>query len=275
MKAAGIADVRHGFVAREHFPRGEQSLARDILMDAVACLLLELPHEVVLAEVDVLCERVDREVGVEVAVDVFEHLLDLFVIRRSVQLTELVREHRAVQENHELDEEDFCIEPVREAFFARRMLEFFHMKQQVMGKPRACMHDRRPHPCFLEACGEVVAVFLAAREECGRDVDDDALVRHVGREHGPVDFAGRDEDDVARHERIAAALDDVVGMAAEEQDDLVEVVIMEGNRRQALVFQPEHPKIAQQVALLFVRLQSIASKSFSHYRRAEHFLQSS
>lgn len=235
VKAAGVADVGDGFIAAEHRPRGEQALARDVLVDAVAGLLLELPHEVVLAEVDVLRERVYREVGVEVAVDVGEHLLDLFVVRRGVQLAELVREHRTVQENHELDEEDFRIEPVREAFFARRVLEFFHMKQQVMGKARACMHDRRPRPCFLKACGEVVAVFLAAREERGRDVDDDALVWHVRREHGPVDFASRDEDDVARHERVAAAFDDIVGMAAEEQDDLVEVVIMEGNRRQALV----------------------------------------
>ena len=160
-----------------------------------------------------------------------------------MELAELVREHGAVQQNHEFDEEDFRVETVRKAVGARCALEFFHMEQQVVGEPGACMHDGRPRPRSFEARGEVVFVTLAAREECGRDVDDDALVRR-GAQHGTVDFAGRDEDDVAHRERVAAPFDDVVRIAAEEQDDLVEVVIMERDRPQPFVLQTEHAEIA-------------------------------
>lgn len=151
------------------------------------------------------------------------------------------------------------------------------MEQQVVGDPRACMHDGRPRPRFLEARGEVVFLPRAAREERGCDVDDDALVRR-GTQHGTMDLAGGDENDVAWHERIAAPLDDVVGIAAEEQDDLVEIVIVERNRPQPFVLQAEHAEIAQQVAFLLVRLQiarlrQSTSCRFVHYRSRKHFLQ--
>ena len=94
--AASVADVCDGVGAGEHVARREQSLARDVLVDAVARLLLELPHEIIFAEVHFGCERGDREVFVEVAVDVREDGLDLFIVRRRMELAELVREHGAV-----------------------------------------------------------------------------------------------------------------------------------------------------------------------------------
>ena len=253
-EAAGVADVCDGVGASEHLPRGEQTFACDVLVDAVARFLLEFPHEIVFAEIHFAGECGDREVFAQMLVDVCEDGLDFFIIRRGMKLAELMRKHGAVQEDHEFDEEDFRVETVREAFGARRALEFFHMEQQVVGEPRACMHDGRPRSRFRKARGEVVFVSLAAREKFGCDVDDDALVRR-GTQDRPMDLAGRDENDVAHRERIAAPFDDVVSVAAEEQDDLVEVMVVKGNGLQPFVFQAEHAEIAQQVAFLFVRLQ--------------------
>ena len=58
---------------------------------------------------------------------------------------------------------------------------------------------------------------------------------------------------------IRIALDDVVDIPAEEQDDLVEIVVMEGNRAQLLIVQMEDAKVAAQLALLRIVLHTYPS----------------
>ena len=74
-----------------------------------------------------------------------------------------------------------------------------------------------------------------------------------------MDLASRDKDDVVWPQVICLALDDVVDMAAEEQDDLMEIVVVEGDIAQLPVVQVEDAEVAAQIALLRIVLHTYPS----------------
>ena len=69
-EAAAIADVRDGFFAREQMARGEQPLARDVLVDAVACFLLEFAGEVNRVNIKLVCKELQAEVSCQIVIDI-------------------------------------------------------------------------------------------------------------------------------------------------------------------------------------------------------------
>ena len=74
-----------------------------------------------------------------------------------------------------------------------------------------------------------------------------------------MDLASCDKDDVVWPQVICLALDDVVDMAAEEQDDLMEIVVVEGDIAQLPVVQVEDTEVAAQIALFGIRLHQNTS----------------
>ena len=67
-----------------------------------------------------------------------------------------------------------------------------------------------------------------------------------------MDFACGNEDQVSWLQGIGLALDDIVRLAAQEQDYLVEVVVVEGNFLHGGIFQSKNPEIADKVAFLLI-----------------------
>ena len=101
------ADLRDGFFAVQEFARKEQTLARDVLMNAVARIFLEFAHEIIAAQIDEPREIVNAQRFLQMFGDIGENLLDLRIVDGFCLRFEFVTEQGAVQDNHKLHKENF------------------------------------------------------------------------------------------------------------------------------------------------------------------------
>ena len=163
LKAAVVADFRDRRGCAVQQPaRKEQPLAVDVLVEAVACFLLEMPHEIVFAEIGLFRKPVDGELVCKVFLDVAEKRLDFFIVMRFMRGEHFVAVERTVQKDHELNKEQFGIKPMSKALLMGCFFQPVHVVEQVVARPFRHMHDAGVLFCQLEAGGQAFPVPLIA-----------------------------------------------------------------------------------------------------------------
>ena len=91
-----------------------------------------------------------------------------------------------------------------------------------------------------------------AGQKLRRQIQNHALIRRARRGLRPVDAALRDQDHVARLERIAPPLESVARRTAEEEDQLVKRVVMPVQLLLHRSFQVEQAEILAQISALHI-----------------------
>lgn len=243
-------------VAAQHVAGEQQPLAADVLVEGIAGISLELAHQVELAGIGVRCKGVDAELIGQMLIDIGEHFLDLGIISRVFQAGEFMAFEQAVDEDHELDEQQFCVQAVGKALTMGCFFQLIHMEEQIVAGSGSLVHDAGSFTGLLEAVckiGMLWILTLPAFEEGWRDIDDDALiVSRAWQEYGPVDLTSRDKDDVTGRKVVRFAFDDVVDIAAQKQDDFMEIVVVEGYGLQRGVLEAEHAEITGEIAFFLI-----------------------
>ena len=83
-------DLSDRQVGLQEIARKQQTLAADVLMDAIARVSLELAHEIELAHIGVCSKRIDAEHFGEMLVDIGKDMLDLGIIGGIIQTCQLM-----------------------------------------------------------------------------------------------------------------------------------------------------------------------------------------
>ena len=67
-----------------------------------------------------------------------------------------------------------------------------------------------------------------------------------------MDFPGAHENDVPGLQGVGFSFDDIIALPLQEQDDLVEIVVMEGDFLHDGIPEPEYTEVLQQVSFFFI-----------------------
>ena len=237
VKSALEVRACHRLTGAQHIAGHDQAFFHDVLIDGQARELLEPAAQVELTDIEPACQRIERERIRQVVVDVAQHLIDLLVLG-DVVLDRLRRV--VIRTAHPHEELDEIRLRERGAAELAAGLNLAHLLAELPQTDQAAVvradEPVIPQGRIREARGEVLAGKAAQMvEKVVRQPDHEPLIRLSGPHLRPVDVRVAGQQDVARAQLVAPALNDVVHITRDENEYLVERVLVELDGRRCIV----------------------------------------
>ncbi len=134
---------------------------------------------------------------------------------------------RAVELDHKFQKEKLTVQPAGIIVVCEGVFERAYGALHACGAGCLEAQDmRRLRARSAQTQAQIVFRLPVSGQKAGGDVEDHPVIHAAGVDHRTVDFAGMNQDNIPGQKRIGTPLDTVGDVAAEENQDLMEIVIM-------------------------------------------------
>lgn len=229
LKTGRMAGFRQGHAVPDFVPGPEETLGVDIFADTVAGLLLKKLHQIATADKELSGKSLDRQIAVQMFIDIVKNFRDLLIGRSGFDITEAIRQKASVELHQKLDEKTAAVQFCGVFFPGEGKFQLFAEPEKRVGGGGGSAEHRQSFllfRLFLKTGLQRVVRAGVGAQKVGGDVEDDPLIGGGGADDGSVYIAGSDQHNVAGFQAVSYALYKIVHIPREKKKYFVKVMVM-------------------------------------------------
>lgn len=244
LKSALGGGLDHRYVLADQGARHEKPLVDDIVMDGVSGLFFKLAHHMVFAEEKTIRETVDRQVFVQVPVDMPQKFFHLGIGRVGLPVVDILFfQKNAVNVYHKLGKEGVFEKTVPETALCQRILQF-KKKILEMFLQAGVQTDKTETP----VCGFLEAGVQKRFADILPYPEDKTFVGKRKIDLRFVDRPAADQQDIPRVQVVGFPFDMIADFPGKKYDHFVKIMIVVFVFFRRLVFDVKQAEIFFQIA---------------------------